>query len=497
MIALPQGVRLPTADVRSGLDERAFREWIESSRRVGRIAALFITDSIAGMLGIGTVLRTWELVSAGGIRPLPDYVPLVAMVFCLLPLSLWACGAYKGGKPRIDLVKIAGGVLIAAFLGWVQARLFGRETPDLPNKTAYLYSGAIIAGYVWLFRLALDRVVSVGYDQGLLRRRVIIVGTQEEAEKLARRCRTTSGCELEIVGRIPSRGGETRLEGGTIRLVGDIDHIETALSSSNAHGLIIAANLPFTKFEKVVGVCFRVGATVSVLPVTLKALSGAQLEVRQSAIGSFLRLRPVRLDVPQLAVKRAMDLVFTLLGLAVIWPVFLLIALAIKLDSRGPVFFKQVRAGVGGRPFSIVKFRTMRVGADAERQALAHLNEYPDVRLFKIKSDPRITRLGHFLRRSSLDELPQVWNVLKGDMSLVGPRPCIPDELRHYCERDLARLFVVPGITGPWQVGGRNEILDFEQVVNLERDYIESWSIIKDLEILARTVPAVFRRGAY
>src|SRR6185503_75643 len=108
-----------------------------------RIAALFITDSIAGMLGIGTVLRTWELVSAGGVRPLPDYVPLVAMVFCLLPLTLWACGAYKGGKARIDLVKIAGGVLIAAFLGWVQARLFGRETPDLPNKTAYLYSGAI------------------------------------------------------------------------------------------------------------------------------------------------------------------------------------------------------------------------------------------------------------------------------------------------------------------------------------------------------------------
>ena len=139
-----------------------------------------------------------------------------------------------------------------------------------------------------------------------------------------------------------------------------IDNIGPALTAAGAEGLIIAANLPVHRLEKVVGHCFRVGATVSVLPVTLKALSGTQMEVRQSAIGSFLRLRPVRLGIPQLAVKRAMDLLLTILGLLVIWPVLLLIALAVKLDSRGPVFFKQTRAGVGGKPFGIVKFRTMR-----------------------------------------------------------------------------------------------------------------------------------------
>ncbi len=455
-----------------------------------------MTDGIAGVLGIGTVLRTWQLVSAGGVRPLPDYVPLVAMVFCLLPLTLWACGAYRGGKARVDLVKIASGVMIAAFLGWVQAQLFGRETPDLPNKTAYLYSAAVIAGYVWLFRLALDRVVSAGYDRGLLRQKLLVLSSAEEAERLALRCQYTSGCELQIVGRVapPNDNGP---DNGTVPLVGRIDHVGRALSAAGAHGLIIVANLPFAKLERVVSHCFRLGATVSVLPATLKALSGTQLEVRQSAIGSFLRLRPVRLGVPQLAMKRAMDLALTLLGLAVIWPVFPLIALAIKLDSRGPVFFKQVRAGVGGRPFEIMKFRTMRVGAHKERESLQHLNEYPDERLFKIKVDPRVTRVGGFLRRSSLDELPQLWNVLKGEMSLVGPRPCMPDELKHYCGHDVTRLFVVPGVTGPWQVGGRNEILDFNQVVRLEREYIQSWSIVKDLAILARTVPAVFRRGAY
>ena len=497
VVALSQGVHLPTVDVRSGLDERAFRGWSESSRRVIRVVTLFVTDSLAGVLAIGAVLTTWELVSAGGIRPLPDYVPLVAMVFCLLPLSLWACGAYAGGKARVDLVKIASGVLIAAFLGWVQAQLFGRDTPDLPNKTAYLYSAAVIAGYVWLFRLALDHVVAAGYDQGLLRMRVVVVGSVEEADRLANRCRRTSGCELEIVGRVPPRTKESHLDDGAVPLVGQLDDIEAALSAARAQGLIIVANLPFTRLETVVGHCFRVGASVSVLPATLKALSGTQLEVRRSAIGPFLRLRPIRLDVPQLMVKRAMDLVLTVLGLAVIWPVLALVAIAVKLDSRGPVFFKQGRAGVGGKLFDIVKFRTMRVGAHEEREALQHLNEYPDERLFKIKVDPRVTRVGRFLRRTSLDELPQLFNVLRGEMSLVGPRPCLPEELTHYFERDMTRLFVVPGVTGPWQVSGRNEILDFDKVVRLELEYIQSWSIFTDLLILARTVPALFRRGAY
>jgi lipopolysaccharide/colanic/teichoic acid biosynthesis glycosyltransferase len=201
--------------------------------------------------------------------------------------------------------------------------------------------------------------------------------------------------------------------------------------------------------------------------------------------------------VPQLAIKRTMDLILVTAGLAVIWPFLMLIAIAIKLDSKGPVFFRQTRAGLGGQPFGMVKFRTMRVGADEQKHLYQHLNEYPDARLFKIKDDPRVTRLGRFLRRSSLDELPQLFNVLRGQMSLVGPRPCTPDELQHYGERHRARLFVIPGMTGPWQVSGRNQVLDFDLIVRMETDYIQSWSIASDLIILLKTVPAVFRRGAY
>ena len=205
---------------------------------------------------------------------------------------------------------------------------------------------------------------------------------------------------------------------------------------------------------------------------------------------------PLQFGLPQLAVKRAMDLVLTTVGLLLTWPLFALIAIAIKIDSPGPVFFRQTRAGVGGRPFKIAKFRTMVVGADAQKEALQHLNEYPDARLFKIRKDPRVTRLGQYLRKTSLDELPQLWNVLRGDMSLVGPRPSVPQEVREYSANHLDRLRVVPGITGLWQVSGRNKILDFEEVSRLDQQYIQSWSLALDLEILLRTFPTLFR-GSY
>jgi len=169
----------------------------------------------------------------------------------------------------------------------------------------------------------------------------------------------------------------------------------------------------------------------------------------------------------------------------------------VKLDSKGPLLFRQKRVGQGGRTFEILKFRTMVVDAEAQKPTLQHLNEYADARLFKIKNDPRITRVGWFLRKSSLDELPQLWNVLRGEMSLVGPRPCVPEELSQYLPHHLTRLFVLPGVTGPWQVSGRNEIRDFEEVVRLEREYIEHWSLFTDLVILVRTVPALLGRGAY
>ena len=196
--------------------------------------------------------------------------------------------------------------------------------------------------------------------------------------------------------------------------------------------------------------------------------------------------------------KRTLDLTGATVGLVVLSPVFLVLALLVKLDSPGPVFFRQPRVGRGGRCFRIIKFRTMRLGADAQQAGLLAQNIYRDPRLFKIVRDPRVTRVGRWLRRISADELPQLWNVLRGEMSLVGPRPPLPSEVERYEAHNYARFDVKPGITGPWQVSGRNEITDFERVITLETEYIRGWSLARDLWILCRTVPAVLaRRGAH
>ena len=162
------------------------------------------------------------------------------------------------------------------------------------------------------------------------------------------------------------------------------------------------------------------------------------------------------------------------------------------------MFFRQERAGLGGRPFRIWKFRTMRVRAEHQKGELEHLNPSGDRRLFKIPRDPRVTRLGHWLRRFSLDELPQLFNILRGDMSFVGPRPFFPGDIPHYESHHLERLAVIPGLTGLWQISGRSEVTEFEQVVELDRAYIRQWSVLLDLKILLKTLPAVLRQdGAY
>jgi lipopolysaccharide/colanic/teichoic acid biosynthesis glycosyltransferase len=189
-----------------------------------------------------------------------------------------------------------------------------------------------------------------------------------------------------------------------------------------------------------------------------------------------------------------MDVSLSLVGLLVLAPMFLVIAAAIKLDSRGPVFFRQVRMGRRDLRFHILKFRTMVVDADSHKGEVVHLNKHAgvDERMFKAPNDPRVTRLGRFLRRYSIDELPQLVNVLRGEMSLVGPRPLIPEEHRHVYAWGLKRVDLKPGITGLWQVLGRDDI-PFGEMVALDHRYVTTWSLFEDLRLLLRTIPVVFR----
>ncbi len=206
-----------------------------------------------------------------------------------------------------------------------------------------------------------------------------------------------------------------------------------------------------------------------------------------------------RLSPPSRALKRTLDIALAFGGLILLAPFFALVALLIKLESRGPVFFRQERVGRRGRPFHIYKFRTMVDDADARKSDYAHLNKFAleglDTRMFKIPDDPRVTRIGRFLRRYSLDELPQLINVVRGEMSVVGPRPLIPSEDCHVHAWARRRLDVQPGITGLWQVVGRNEI-PFDEMVRLDYQYVRSWSLMGDLTLILRTVPVLLRPSA-
>jgi len=237
-------------------------------------------------------------------------------------------------------------------------------------------------------------------------------------------------------------------------------------------------------------------------PRSIKVSSAASVD---DPAGELVVSIPARFDTLRdslrrqritLVFKRLFDIVAALAGLFLFLPLLPFLAIIVKLESSGPLLFRQARIGKDGRPFTCYKIRSMVVDAEQMKRELAHLNE-ADGAAFKIRQDPRITRSGQFVRRSSLDEFPQLFNVLRGDMSIVGPRPQIPSEVAQYREDQKARLLVKPGITCLWQVSGRNDV-DFEEWMRLDREYVENRSLALDFSILLRTLPAVMhRRGAY
>jgi exopolysaccharide biosynthesis polyprenyl glycosylphosphotransferase len=264
-----------------------------------------------------------------------------------------------------------------------------------------------------------------------------------------------------------------------------------------AESVIVFGNLRALQFERLLEISMNAGCELLCSPPGF-ALPAVRPNVVWRGPHPLVRVGMPALRAPQMFAKRCMDLVLSSLVVVLLLPVALLIALVIKLDSPGPVFFRQARVGLGGKRLWMLKFRTMRDGADSEKASLAHLNATGDPRLFKIPDDPRVSRVGRFLRKWSLDELPQFINVLAGEMSIVGPRPFFEADLEEYDKHHFRRLGAKPGISGMWQVFGRSTVTDFEEVVRLDTEYIDSWSLWLDLKILLMTVPAVLaRKGAY
>jgi exopolysaccharide biosynthesis polyprenyl glycosylphosphotransferase len=254
-------------------------------------------------------------------------------------------------------------------------------------------------------------------------------------------------------------------------------------------------DLPQDKTVELVDLCHQRGVTVHVAPTTQEILMERAEFVPGQSVPLFV-LRPPVFEGLDYALKRTFDLVISTLLLVVLSPLLGLIALLVKLTSPGPVIYHSMRPGIAGSPFACLKFRTMREHAEQIQDELESLNEKSGA-IFKIRDDPRLTPIGRILRRFSLDELPQLVNVVRGEMSLVGPRPLPMRDFERLEEWHKKRYLVLPGITGLWQVSGRAE-LDFDDLVRLDFLYLERWSILLDLTILLRTIPAVLsRRGAF
>ena len=282
------------------------------------------------------------------------------------------------------------------------------------------------------------------------------------------------------------------------RYLGNIKDLERIVHE-NAIGQVYIMNRKsdMVDIQEYIDICLDMGVSVRII-VKLYQAHGAHRYV--SSVGTYpvVTYHRVCLDESSKAIKRAIDIIGSLVGIIVFSPIMLVTAIAIKLDSKGPAIFKQKRAGINGSTFMMYKFRSMCVDAEELKEKLQEQNEVKDGMMFKIKDDPRITKVGRFIRKTSIDELPKFFNVLFGSMSMVGTRPPTLDEVEKYERSHWRRMSIKPGITGMWQVSGRSQITDFDKIVELDTEYIDNWSIWLDFKIMIKTVFSMLqRKGAY
>ncbi|MGE3441838.1 MAG: sugar transferase [Acidimicrobiia bacterium] len=421
------------------------------------------------------------------------------LVFMLLSLPLWPMLFSKQRLYTARYVtrrmeesrRLVGGVAMAVLAS--AALAFGMK---LQLSRSWLG----LAGVMSLVMLQLEREVARHYfarrrHKAAFRRRVLVVGCNSEAVELCTMLNREPSLGYDVVGLIadPEQRALTTLQ---LPILGDTSEALDAIRASRASGVIVATTaMNLSTSNRLIRELTEAGIHVE-LSSSLLDIASHRLSVRPLGRIPVVYVEPVVRHGWRAGAKRAFDLVGAACGLVVLSPVMAAVAIAVRLDSKGPVFFRQERVGRGNSRFMVMKFRTMVVDAEAKIIDLRKYNE-ADGPLFKMKNDPRVTKVGKFLRKSSLDELPQLWNVLRGEMSLVGPRPALAREVAEWQPELHNRLRVKPGITGMWQVNGRSSS-SFEDYVRLDLYYVDNWSLVTDLAILLKTIPSVHAsKGAY
>jgi exopolysaccharide biosynthesis polyprenyl glycosylphosphotransferase len=485
-------VVLPEQDVRRKRPPLiSFLLRVETLRRAVRLLSLLALDFVGVAGALFTALMVKLLLkghpnAALAWSQIKHWIPFAYLITVLMFARV---DLYTDRTRRPGLAQIAS----ALFQATVIALVFALANGD-HFSSYYIFYGSLIFGtaYIAMLREAHMRVTGWLLEQAGYRRRALLVGSGRHIEAVAHALAGRARTRVDVVGYISLT---PRPQNG-LRSVGELAQLPDLLGSERIQEVIIAdPDFPQDKAVELVDLCHQRGVTVHVAPSTMEILIDRAEFVPGQTVPLFM-LRPPVFEGIDYALKRTFDLVISSVALTVFSPVLLVIAVAVKLSSPGPIIYRSTRPGIAGKPFHCFKFRTMREEADQIQDDLEPLNESTGA-LFKIRHDPRLTPVGRFLRRFSLDELPQLANVVRGEMSLVGPRPLPMRDFERLEEWHKKRYLVLPGITGLWQVSGRAE-LDFDDLVRLDFLYLERWSIMLDLTILMRTLPAVLsRRGAF
>ena len=459
-------------------------------RHAGALRALLATvDALVVLFSLGlaaTVRFGLQAPLDTALSPFGEGAALLLPI-AAWPLTLWAHGLYR---PRVRLT-IRGEALdvlraTMTFTAAILIALYFFKLDDFSRTVIAVFVPTLALSTIAV-RIALRAALSTLRDRGRNTRHVLVLGTAAGAQWFADRLEMHSELGLRVIGHLTGKG-ETRFP-VTRPILGTLDEIEDVLHSRIVDEVAIC--LPLTeasRIDSIVRLCEEEGKIVRIpMQVFEHALAAGRVEELDGVPIYSIVSGPDRLA--GFIAKRALDIVGAIVAGVILSPIMVGLAIAIRLDSSGPVLFFQRRVGLHGRTFDVVKFRTMIDGAEAQVEDLLQHNEIKG-HAFKVTNDPRVTRVGRFLRRTSLDELPQLWNVLNGEMSLVGPRPPLPTEVAGYDVWHRRRLSMKPGMTGLWQVRARREP-DFDRWVETDLEYIDGWSFWLDVKIMARTIPAM------
>jgi exopolysaccharide biosynthesis polyprenyl glycosylphosphotransferase len=416
--------------------------------------------------------------------------PILATV-AIWPVVFAVYGLYDLRRPThatAEMQRLFNAVAMSVLL--VVLVIFVTRAPSSRDFIPVLLTASLLT--IFSGRIVTRRLSHTLNARAITSQVTLIAGTNDEARALARTLQRRPWMGYRVCGFVEVTPSGLEVMDG-LPVFGTVDNIAQISRDHGVRSVIIAGSAAGGATLQAIDSSLSPDVSVRVSP-GLANLGAARVILEPIDGMALFSLRRHRFSRRQRFLKRCVDIVITSVALVVAAPFMLVIALAIKLTSPGPVLFKQRRVGEQERDFTILKFRTMVVGAHAQRDGL---DNEADGLLFKMRRDPRVTGIGRFLRKTSLDELPQLFNVLMGEMSLVGPRPALPEETSRYAESQRGRLRVKPGVTGLWQVNGRHD-LAFEDYVRYDLFYVENWSLTMDFYILAKTIPALLTaRGSY